>query len=122
MDEAKRDAILEAIELYFDGMYHDDVDKLRRAFHPQAEFVGVFQGHFSWIGLEDFLRLFGRSRSPAQRGDANNNRVVSIDVTGQVAVAKVEDEYLGLRFTDYLTLHQGEQGWQIVHKAYHHHR
>ncbi len=120
MADAKVNAVQEAVQLYFDGLYNNDVDKLRKAFHPQAELVGIYKGHFAWISLEDFLAPIGKSKSPAERGDAYNNHIVSIDLTGDVAIAKVDDEYAGQRFTDYLTLHKFDEGWRIVHKAYHH--
>lgn len=120
MAEATVNAVQEAVQLYLDGLYHNDVDKLRKAFNPRCELVGVFKGHFTWISLEDFLAPIGKGKSPAERGDAYNNHIVSMDITGDVAVVKVNDEYVGQRFTDYLTLHKFDQGWQIVHKAYHH--
>ena len=120
MSDAKVNAVQEAVQLYFDGLYNNDVDKLRKAFHPQAELVGVFKGHFAWISLEDFLAPIGKTKSPAERGDQYDNHIVSIDITGDVAIAKVDDDYVGQRFTDYLTLHKFDDGWKIVHKAYHH--
>jgi hypothetical protein len=46
--------------------------------------------------------------------------IVSIDVTGNEAVAKVADLYLGLRFTDYLSMLNIDGNWMIVNKTFHH--
>ena len=45
-------------------------------------------------------------------------RLVSVDRTGSVAVAKVEADYQGHRVTDYLTLQKTDTGWHIVAKAF----
>ena len=41
-----------------------------------------------------------------------------MDITGNEAVVKVEDLYLGLRFTDYLSLLLIDNNWVIVNKIY----
>jgi len=45
---------------------------------------------------------------------------VSIDVTANEAVAKVAGLYLGLRFTDYLSLLKIDGNWVIVNDMYYH--
>ena len=45
-------------------------------------------------------------------------RLVSIDRTGSVAMAKVEVRYQGRQYTDYLTLQRAAAGWSIVSKAF----
>jgi hypothetical protein len=47
-------------------------------------------------------------------------RIVSIDMTGNEAVAKVADLYLGFRFTDYLSLLNIDGNWVIVNKTFYH--
>ena len=41
-------------------------------------------------------------------------RLVSIDRTGAVSVAKDEDLYQGRRYSDYLSLQKTAVGWRIV--------
>ena len=47
-------------------------------------------------------------------------RIVSIDMTGIEAMVKVEDLYLGFRFTDYLSLLKIDGEWVIVNKTFYH--
>jgi hypothetical protein len=45
-------------------------------------------------------------------------RLVLVDRTGSVAVAKVAVRYQNRRYTDYLTLHKTAVGWRIVGKLF----
>jgi hypothetical protein len=47
-------------------------------------------------------------------------RIVMVDQVAEEAFVKVEDLYMGLRFTDYLTLMKVDGTWKIVNKAYRH--
>ena len=106
---------------YFQGMYHSDVERLRKAFHKTAVLVGYFNGKFTRIPLEDWLGMIGKTPAPGDSGEPYDMNIVSADLKENVAVVKVADLYLGLRFTDYLTLMKLEDGgWKIVHKAFHH--
>jgi hypothetical protein len=53
-------------------------------------------------------------------GEAFDMRTILIDVTTRIAIVKAAVLYLGLRFSDYLTLAKLANKWCIVHKAYEH--
>jgi len=102
---------------YLDGMVFADAARLRRAFHPGACIVGNFDDSLEWLSLESFIS------SCEQAGSAPANEpyyweILSADVTGDVAVIKVADDYMGKRFTDYLSLLRYEGRWQIVNKTF----
>ena len=117
---AEWDAIQPAIQNYFDGLYHSDLDKLKAAFHPQAQVIGHFQGSFGAMTLDQFLGVVGQTPAPSQSGEEYDMKTVSVDVDGEVASVKVVDLYLGLRFIDVLTLMKVEDSWVIINKAYRH--
>jgi len=110
----------DVVQLYFGGLYHSDVERLKRAFHPSAQVTGHFKGRFAVMGLDDFLEFVGGTPAPAESGEAYDMRIVMVDRVGDLALAKVEDLYLGLRFTDYLTLMRVDGSWRIIHKGYRH--
>jgi len=105
---------------YLDGMMYADEAKLRRAFHPKCLIVGHFRGKLEYDPLEAFIEACKKEGSiPA---DAPYfAEIVSIDVTGDTAVVKLIDDYLGTRFTDYLTMVKTEGRWIIVNKAFYVH-
>lgn len=105
---------------YFEGMYRRDMDRLRKAFNPGALLIGHYQGALVQIPLDKWLAMVESKPAPCDSGEAFDMRIVSVDVTGQVAVVKVVDLYFGLRYTDYLTMIKVDGQWRIVNKAFHH--
>lgn len=112
--------IRQTVQLYFDGMYRSDVEKLKKAFHPSAALMGYFSGNLTRLPLEKWLEMVAARPSPAKNGEEYNMSLVSMDLTETVAVVKVRDYYLGLWFTDYLSLLKIEDTWRIVNKIFHH--
>ena len=113
-------AIAATVNDFFVGMHTGDVDRLRSAFHPDAYLFGYYQGSFSRISLEEWMEEVRGEPKPSESGEQFDMRIVAVDVTGKVATVKTATLYLGLHFTDYLTLIQFDDHWKIVNKAYHH--
>lgn len=114
------EGIRNTVDDYFLGMYHSDTDRLAKAFHSDAFLTGYFQGNFSRFSLGDWLGMVEKTEAPAEQGEAFDMNIVSIDMKENVAMVKVRDLYLGLWFTDYLTLIKMDNGWKIVNKSFHH--
>ena len=70
--------------------------------------------------LEQFFEFVKATPAPSKSDEKYDMRIVSIDMTGNEAVAKVEDLYLGFRFTDYLSLLNIEGTWVIINKTFYH--
>jgi hypothetical protein len=113
-------AIRATLQDYFDGLYRMDEAKLRSAFHPGASLFGHLRGTFTHSSLDQWIGRISAQPVPAQTGEAFEGTVVSVDVTGDAALAKVSELYRGLRFTDYLSLILVDGRWAIVAKVYHH--
>jgi hypothetical protein len=120
MDRTDLELIQQTVQYYFDGLYHSDIEKLNKAFHPNAQVIGYFQGTLMFNSLEQFLEFVKATPAPSKSGEKYDMRIVSIDMTGNEAVAKVEDLYLGFRFTDYLSLLNIEGTWVIINKTFYH--
>lgn len=94
-----------------------DEQGLRTAFHPSASIVGHRQGAVEWLTVDAYVHeVVGAGLPPDDRPDW---RPVSLDVTNDAAVAKLEDEFGSMRFTDYLSLLRSGDRWTIVGKLYH---
>ena len=111
-------AIEALVQDYFLGMYEGDVERLRRIFHPQCWLFGENRGGSHEFPLVGFLDQIGSEPVPKAEGEPFDMRLVSVDRTGSVAMAKVEVRYQGRRYTDYLTLQKAAAGWRIVAKAF----
>ena len=112
------EAIEKLVEEYFHGMYEGDVDRLKAIFHEDCRLFGERKGKKRELSASDFLAYVANAPVPKDQGEAFDMTLVSINQTGPVAVAHVEDLYQGGRFTDYLTCMETDDGWKIVNKAY----
>ena len=105
---------------YLDGMIYADEAKLRRAFHPKCLVVGHFRGKLEYDPLDAFIAAC-KTEGSLPPGTPYFAEIVSIDIAGDTAVVKLIDDYLGVRFTDYLTMVMTEGRWVIVNKAFYVH-
>jgi hypothetical protein len=111
-------AIEAVVQDYFLGMYEGDVERLRRIFNPQCWLFGENHSGSLEFPLAGFLDLIQSEPVPKTEGEPFDMRLVSLDHTGSVAMAKVEVRYQGRRYTDYLMLQETATGWSIVSKAF----
>lgn len=109
-----------AIQDYFWGIYSADIERLRRAFYRNAILNGYRDGAFREILLDEWLDKVAKRPVPAENGEIFDMTIESIDLTGDVGSVKVRNLYMGLRFTDYLSMAKIEGRWQIVNKTFHH--
>lgn len=112
-----RDGVRAAVELYFRGHATGDGAYFRRAFHPDARLFWVAGGAFTQRTSGDFAA--GAAGKPAPDEGKRVRRVLLIDVAGDTAIAKVELDYPGTRFIDYLSLLKLDGTWVIVNKIFH---
>lgn len=100
---------------YIDGTANGDPERVRRAFHPDFSLYTVNDADSLWI------RSGEKYIAGIKVGEKNNRqgRIISIDVEGNVAMAKAEIAVPGWRiFTDYFLLLKYEGSWKIVQKSY----
>jgi len=117
---APRDAIVGVLQQYFDGLHHSDTRILRRVFHPSALYACASDGTLLALRMDEYFALVDKRASPASKGEARNDRIVSIELAGPVtALARVECSIAPKRFTDLLTLVQLDGRWQIISKVFH---
>lgn len=118
-------ALEPVIERYFQGMVEADEKLLREVFHPDAQLFGVFGGDPVVIPLDAWIDRVTGDPKPAPDArlspppaDGVEWRIESAEVTGNIARVKVIDRFLGVWYTDYLTLLHAEGAWRIVNKTF----
>lgn len=105
---------------YFDGLYHGDTTILRRVFHPAAQYACATAGTLLQLRMDEYFPIVDARPSPASRGEARTDRIVSIEFAGPVtALARVECSIAPKAFTDFLTLVKLDGRWQILAKVFH---
>jgi len=99
-------------DLYFEGWMTGDTAKVGKAMHPTCHLKFFRDDAFSDISRADYLSRF----KPREKAAGTEGRIVSLDVTGNIAAAKCELETPKALFTDYFNLIKTNEGWFIVDK------
>jgi hypothetical protein len=108
------------IQTYFDSLYESNPDKVRAAFHPSARITGYLEDGLHEMPTDEFAQFVaGQRPSPRENGETLRTDILSIEVAGQTAAARVRDDYLGLTFLDTLSLLKTDGRWRIYNKLFH---
>lgn len=118
--DAEYRAIVAVVTDYFDGLYYSDTDRLARVFHPLAQYVCATDGTLLYRTMAEYFPVVAARPSPASRGEARQDRILSIEFAGPVTARAVLNCAIGDRFfTDWLTLVQLDGRWQVISKVFH---
>jgi len=112
--------IHESLIKYFDALYLGDVERFTELFHPRACLFCNTANEFTAMTVAEYLDVVAKRRSPADRGDPREDRILEISVpTATTAHARVQELFLPKRFTDELTFMRSDSGWKIISKVWH---
>jgi hypothetical protein len=113
-------AIKNTIQTYFDSMFESSAEKAHSAFHPHAKITGEIDGELHEMSVAEFAGFVeSHQPSPKEQGEIARLDVVSLDIAGKTAVARVRDDYLGMTFLDTLSLLKTDDQWRIYNKLFH---
>ncbi|HWM86765.1 MAG TPA: nuclear transport factor 2 family protein [Kofleriaceae bacterium] len=114
---SERAAVTATVHRYFKGHITGIGDHYKQAFHPEAKLFSVKDGKLAIVTRDEFAaRATGK---PAADEAKRVRRIVSVDIAGDAAMAKVELDYPDVRFVDYLSLLKLDGSWVIVNKIFH---
>ena len=117
---SETDRVQEAIELYFDCMYESSEEKVRKVFHPSAKITGFMQGKLLEQSVDQFAAfVVAQEPSAKEKGEEILLETLSMDITGETAVARVRDGYIGMVFVDTLSFLKVDGQWVIYNKLFH---
>lgn len=108
--------VREAVETYLHGLKFNDVESLKKAFHPEAKLFFVKKdGSLGQLTQEQWYKGFAASAGKEEEGEL---KIVEVDITGNAASVKVREEYPNSVYTDYISLLKLGGAWKIVNKVY----
>lgn len=111
--------IRETIQTYFDSMFESDAEKVHEAFHVNARITGDTPEGFVQMTVTDFASFVSAQPAASEAGGAPYLEVLSLDVHGDTAVARVRDDYIGNRYLDTLSFVRLDNRWSIYNKLFH---
>jgi hypothetical protein len=109
-------AVREVVGLYFQGHATGNGEPWRVAFHPESKLFWVKDGQLAQRTSAEFIA--GATGQPAPDEAKRKRRVLSVDVSNDAAVAKVDLDYPGRHLVDYLSLLKVDGRWKIVNKIF----
>jgi hypothetical protein len=115
--DSDRQAIEQTIGYYFAASDNGDADALGRAFHPEAKMIFVRDGKLTQVTIPEWQDRIRKNPNPPVK--ANWRKVVSVDISGEAAVARVESDFATFQFIDYMSLLKVDGEWKIVNKIFH---
>ncbi|MEZ5306437.1 MAG: nuclear transport factor 2 family protein [Pyrinomonadaceae bacterium] len=113
---SEEEAVRVALDNYLKAHATGDPAFLKKAFHKDARIMAFSNDKLLNISLEEFAGRF--NGKPAADEAMRKRRIVSIDITGTAATAKIELDYPKVKFTDYMSLLKIDGEWQIVNKIF----
>lgn len=111
-------AILAVLGDYFNGLYTGDTALLRSVFHPEAALFAETARRPYFKRLDDYLAGVEKRQSPEELGEPYRMKVLSVDVTCGIAMAKVHVPAHGFNYYNYLSLVRNDGVWVIVNKLF----
>ncbi|HJS43039.1 MAG TPA: nuclear transport factor 2 family protein [Gemmatimonadales bacterium] len=117
-DTASDAAVRRTIERhYFAAHASGSGDSLRGVFVDEGRMFWAADGQLRSRASTEYINGF--SGKPAADEAQRRRRILAVDVTGDVAIAKAELDYPEVRLVDYFILVRAGGNWKIVSKAFH---
>ncbi|WJS93689.1 nuclear transport factor 2 family protein [Flavobacterium johnsoniae] len=105
--------IQKTLNLYLDGQATGDSVKVGQSFHASWQLKYFADNKLNIVRKSDYMKGY---KAPYARVANWSGRIISIDITNNVAAAKVEISTSKLLFIDYFNLMKINQDWFIVDK------
>jgi putative lumazine-binding protein len=113
---AEDEAVRMVVQHYLNGLKRNDVESLKKAFWPDAKLFFVKKdGQLGQLTQSEWYKSFAASAGKEEEGEL---RITVVDITGNAASVKVEEDYPGSKYIDYLSLLKFNGEWKIVNKIY----
>ena len=113
--QEKDSALIEkTVTYYLDGGTNNDFDTLKKAFHENASMKYITSDGYKEVNA---LTFFKNVMKPGPKQNRKTS-IVSIDIMGNAANAKLKIEYPTFYFTDYMNLLKIDGEWKIVGKIF----
>lgn len=107
--------VRETVQKYIDGTAEGKPELISEAFHEDLNLYSIKDNNLKVLSGKTYISWYEDRKKRNRVG-----RIVSVDVTNDIALAEVEIKMPSYNkvYTDYLMLLKIEGTWKIVHKSY----
>lgn len=115
----ERAEIEAVVQIYLDGLYEGDTEKLARVFHPTSALAHDMGGELKVVPRDEWLDAVRTRPTPVSQRLARHDEILQIDQAGPTtAFVKVKCAIPPRFFTDYLSLLKIDGRWQVAQKVF----
>jgi Putative lumazine-binding len=119
-DTAMHQALLSAVERYFETMFDGDVARFDRVFAPTAQLHGLRDGRLRVLPAAEYRKLLETTASPKSNGAPRHQEILLVDFTSPTqALVKVRVRIDSILYVDYLSFHLVGGEWLVTAKSFH---
>src|SRR5262249_10615195 len=109
-------AIRTVVQTYVHGLIFNNVEDFKKVFWPDAKLLFVKRdGTLGQLTQEQWYAGFAKAAGQQERSEL---RITAVDISGNAASVKVEENYPDSVYIDYLSLLKIKDEWKIVNKIY----
>lgn len=110
----ERSKVEECIHKYFAGAKNGQINLLKEGFHPDCKIYFIDpKGNLTFFTQTQFHQVVLENFEKAER----KNQLLTLDITENIASAKVRADYPDFHFIDYLHLIKVKNDWKIISKV-----
>jgi hypothetical protein len=102
------------VSYYLDGGTNNDFETIKKAFHETATMKYIRNGEYREVNALEFFKKAVK-HGPKQN---RKTRISYINVSGNVASAKLQIDYETFSFIDYMNLIKINGEWKVVNKIF----
>ncbi len=110
----EHDQVKAAVSYYLEGGTNNDFETLKKAFHKDATMKFISNAGYKEVNALEFFKKVIKPGPKQNR----KTKVVSIDVEGTSAQAKLRIDYDTFAFIDFMNLLKIDGEWKIVNKIF----
>jgi hypothetical protein len=119
MSDADIAAIRAATQIYLDGLYEGDWDKIASVFLPTSCLTQSFEGELRIMTHEQWRDQVRNRPAPRAQGLTRHDEILTIDlISGTLAHVKVKCAIPPRFFTDILSFVKLDGAWRVAQKVY----
>lgn len=119
-DNAAHQALLAAVDRYFDLMFDSDIARFDQVFASTAHLHGLRDGNLRVLPAGAYRELLASSPSPKTKGAPREQAILLVDFASPTqAVVKVRVRIDAIVYLDYLCFHHFDGSWRVTAKSFH---
>jgi CheY-like chemotaxis protein len=118
-------AVRATVQRYFDGQRNGDADLMGSAFAPGSNMIYIRDSALAIMPIPEFVERVreGAAKAkaapqPATKPAPAPQKVASVDIAGNAAIARLETHRPDMIVVDYMTLLKIKGEWLIVNKSF----